>query len=153
MAVASLIGSAIGILLLIITAYVLVGGSIGTTETMVRAQTDMTAIHQQQLATSISIDEASGGGAIWLVLTNRGGESIRDLNHLDVYVKGSSGETLLYTGPNVTGSDGQWSKNFTSSILNPGESVNLTVPYSGSGTITVRAITPNGAAAAAVVGP
>ena len=51
--------SAIGIILLIITAYVLVGGVLTTTQIAMNAQSDMTAVHMKMLGTDITIDSIS----------------------------------------------------------------------------------------------
>ena len=59
MAFASIIGSAIGIILLIVTAYVLVGGVLTTTQIAMNAQSDMTAVHMKMIGTAITIDSAS----------------------------------------------------------------------------------------------
>lgn len=138
MAGASLIASAIGIILLIVTSYVLVGGSIGTTEMMLSAQTDMTSVHTRILATSIDVlDLASGGSNLLVTMRNSGSEAILDLEHLDVYVLDEAGTFTYFTGANV-------SRN-VSHILNPGEEMALSVPYTTNGTLTVRVVTANGA--------
>ena len=89
MAFASIIGSAIGILLLIITAYVLVAGVLTATQVAMNAQSDMTAVHMQMLATDITIESttvenSSSPNIIYLELENSGSEPI-DISTLNVF--------------------------------------------------------------------
>ena len=60
MPVGELIAAAVGLILLIIVAYVLVGSTIGTAETMASAQRDMTHLQEIRLHTDITVMSASG---------------------------------------------------------------------------------------------
>lgn len=98
MAFGGIITSAIGILLLIITAYVLVSGALTTTQIAMNAQSDMTAGYTQMLGTSFNITSASVGNStsgfhdiIQINLKNTGNEII-DLNHLDIFVNEKIGD-------------------------------------------------------------
>jgi flagellar protein FlaF len=90
MAFASIIASAIGIILLIVTAYVLVGGVLTTTQIAMNAQSDMTAVHMEMLGTDITIDstfvENSSPNIIYLNLINSGSEPI-DLSRINVFLE------------------------------------------------------------------
>ena len=55
MPVGELIAAAVGLILIIVVAYVLVGSTIGTAETMASAQRDMTHLQVVQLHTDIAI--------------------------------------------------------------------------------------------------
>jgi len=53
MAVSEIIGAAVGILLLVIVAYVIVGGTLTAGETIATAQKDLTLQNEARLRTSI----------------------------------------------------------------------------------------------------
>lgn len=88
MAVAEIIGSAVGVLLLVIVAYILVGGTLSTAETVVTAQKDITMLQESRLQTHVSIDTAviSGDGtSIEFSIINDGNEPILELSHIDFF--------------------------------------------------------------------
>lgn len=86
MAVAELIGAAVGVLLLVIVAYLLVGGTLSTAETVVTAQKDITLLHEARLGTSITIsDENPTEVFLNFSVTNTGSEPITDLSHMDIF--------------------------------------------------------------------
>ena len=57
MAVAELIGAAIGVLLLVMVAYLLVGSTLSTAELMVTAQKDVTLQQESRMHTLFSITD------------------------------------------------------------------------------------------------
>jgi len=134
MGFASIIATALGIILLIVTAYVLVSGVLVTSETVVAAQKDMTAIQVEMLGTSLEITEATNNN---ITVTNTGSEPIRDFEHLDIYIYQNGGWTLFRT------TSAGWSVDNT--YMNPGKSVVIThgieSPYE------VKIVTPNGISA------
>ena len=147
MAFASILASAVGILLLIITAYVLVGGTMTTTQTVVNAQTDMTAIHVKMLGTAVEIENTniSAPGRLDVSIMNTGTEPVTDLAHMDVLVKSSgsppvlrikdNGWTLVSITPDTVHPN-QW---------DPGELLNITVSFSDPAPDWVQVTTANGA--------
>jgi flagellar protein FlaF len=156
MAYASIIASAIGILLLIITAYVLVGGVLTTTQVAMNAQSDMTAVHMKMLGTSMKIDstsvENSSPNVIYLNLKNSGSELI-DLSQTDVFLimkdtgtapilipKGSSGVRTWSVDPNTI----QW---------RPTRVLNMSVRYDGTYPVIIQLTTGNGVSAITEVVP
>jgi flagellar protein FlaF len=130
MGFASIVATALGIILLIVTAYVLVSGVLVASETVVEAQKDMTAIQVKMLGTSLEIEATNNT----IILTNTGSEPIRDFKNLDIYIY-KNGEWILYR----TTSTG-WSANNT--YISPGKSIaishNIESPYE------VKVVTPNG---------
>ena len=86
MAVAEIIGSAVGVLLLVVVAYLLVGGTLSTAETVVAAQKDITLLQEARLGTKIDISDISGpvGGLMNFTVSNNGTTSINDMQHMDV---------------------------------------------------------------------
>jgi len=96
MAVAEIIGAAVGVLLLVIVAYLLVGGTLSMAETVATAQKDLTTLQEARLRTSITIvDHTINGSQIDFHIINNGSEPITDLTHMDVY---SYNKTDPYTG-------------------------------------------------------
>ena len=87
MAVAELIGAAIGVLLLVTVAYLLVGGTLTTAETVVTAQKDMTLLNEARLRTSIIVSDEWIDNSSYMNfnITNTGEETVTDLPHMDVF--------------------------------------------------------------------
>lgn len=153
MAFASVLASAIGILLLIITAYVLVGGTLTTTQTVVNAQADMTSIHVKMLGTTLQIENTniSAPGRLDLSLLNTGTEPVIDLVHMDVLIKSAGNAPTLKTKDNGwtlvsivpdTIHPNQW---------DPGEIMNISVVYSDPPPVWVQVTTGNGAYASSYI--
>jgi flagellar protein FlaF len=149
MATASLIAASIGILLLVVTAYVLVGGTLATAEVVISAQQDAASHHEERIRTGITIARTlhvPGVSTLYVLLENSGSEPITDFDHLDVYL--SDGGTPTYhpfgAGP------GTWS--LVSIVpdvvhpnqLDPDEMMNISVPYAGNPPTWVQVATDNG---------
>ena len=87
MAVAEIIGTAIGTMLLIIVAYLLVGNVLNTAEVVSNAQKDLTLLSESRLHTDLSITNVKvSGNAINLTIKNTGTEIISDFPHTDIFV-------------------------------------------------------------------
>jgi len=59
MSAGPLVASGIGILLLVVTAYVLVGGTLATTEVMVEAQSNLAMYQEARMRTAIEIQNTT----------------------------------------------------------------------------------------------
>jgi archaeal flagellar protein FlaF len=153
MAFASVLTSAIGILLLIITAYVLVGGTLATTETVVNAQTDMAALHVKMLGTSIKIESTnvSGPATLDISVRNTGSEPIIDLVHMDVLLMSAGTPPVLYTKDSGWRLDSISPDTVHPQQWDPGEVLNMTVTYTGAGPDWVQVTTGNGAYTSAYI--
>jgi archaellum component FlaG (FlaF/FlaG flagellin family) len=92
MAVAEIIGSAVGVFLLVIVAYLLVGGTLSTAETVVAAQKDITLLHETRLGTKVELSDVvpPEGGVMNFTIINTGSSSINDIAHLDVMLYDST---------------------------------------------------------------
>lgn len=137
MGFSSLVASAIGILLLIITAYVLAGGTLSVANVVASAERDAVAQQEIRMRTSIEILSASRNtttSSIEAEIENTGSETVGDFEHTDIY--------LLTDGVPVhnsfgTGS-GTWSivsiqpDGIHPGYLDPGETMTIVVFYSGS---------------------
>ncbi len=153
MAGASLVGSAVGIILLIVTAYVLVSGAITVSQVTVGAQKEMTVVQERILGTSLSIMYFTPSGTlpVTLVLNNTGREVISPFNRMDVYVFDSTSGLNRYQY-DLAGGEGTWRNEtpIVPDIINPrmwdpGEQLNITIePVTGTTPLWVRVTTPNG---------
>jgi flagellar protein FlaF len=158
MAAASLVASALGIVLILVTAYVLVGGTVMTSETVVNAQKDMTALQVKMIGTSMDITDVSTSNPRYITIENTGSEAIRDFEQIDVFLTFSGSAPTIYRY-NAGGGIGFWKKNdITPDFIHPqqwdpGEVLNMSVEYPvEAGTlVSVQVITGNGASAATVV--
>jgi flagellar protein FlaF len=153
MAGASLVGSAVGIILLIVTAYVLVSGAITVSQVTVGAQKEMTGVQERILGTSLSVTYFSSAGTspVTLVLNNTGREVIGPFNRMDVYVYDATSGLTRYQY-NLAGGAGTWRNEtpIVPDIINPrmwdpGERLNITIePETGASPVWVRVTTQNG---------
>jgi len=134
MGFASIIATALGIILLIVTAYVLVSGVLVASETVVEAQKDMTAIQVERIGTSIDISVPSDTE---IIIHNIGSEIIRDLDKMDVYMRSNeSGPWTLYHQST------HWSVVGGKNMINPNR--NITITHSIGSPYEVKIVTPNG---------
>jgi archaeal flagellar protein FlaF len=99
MAVAEIIGAAIGVLLLVVVAYLLVGGTLSAAETVMSAQNDVTLLHENRIGTQISLSGVStpGGGVMNMSVSNNGSVGISDLPHMDVFSYDATNGYVHYT--------------------------------------------------------
>jgi flagellar protein FlaF len=161
MAVAEIIGSAVGVLLLVIVAYLLVGGTLSTAETVVAAQKDMTLLQEIRLRTHITIDSAtSNATAISFSITNDGDETISDLSKIDIFSYNSTQTDYIhYTyDEGKTYSEETWYDiSFDNAIihakqLDPGVTMHgVAVLNEGDVPHNIRIITPNGVIAERII--
>jgi len=111
MAVAEIIGAAIGVLLLVVVAYLLVGGTLSAAETVATAQKDLTLLNEARLRTSITItDKEVQGTTLNISVTNTGDEIITDLPHMDVFSYDTTNGYIHYSYKSTdTGIPETWS--------------------------------------------
>jgi flagellar protein FlaF len=151
-AAASLVATAIGIVLLIVTAYVLVGGTLTATETLMNAQSEMTSARTRMLGTSVRITGWNGTvNPLLLDVENTGSESIMDLEFMDIFLlQDGTPVRYSYTESGVTGS---WSRaSISPDLVHPGqwdpnETLHIQVSYEAGSPVPVWAevVTGNGA--------
>jgi flagellar protein FlaF len=149
MSAGPLIATGIGVILLVITAYILVGGTLGTTEVVVQAQSDLAIQQETRLRTGIEIRQTlldSDAGTLYVEVKNTGSEPVVDFTHVDVYLINSSEPAFIPygTGPNT------WSMvtinpdTVHPSQLDADEVLNLSVQYVGDPPVWVQVTTGNG---------
>ena len=151
MAAGTIIATAIAIILLIVTGYVLIGGILSTAQTVVAAQKAAADLETQRIHTRIEIINASTNTTTeqtFIEVKNTGSEMVADFDHMEVYLL-QGGSPYAYTD-NV--SDPMfWTYTISPDevhprLLDPDEVANITVPYDplkGSPT-WVKVTTANG---------
>jgi len=154
MAVAELIGAAMGVLLLIFVAYVLVGSTLTTAQTLAEAQKDLTLQDESRLRTDIVISSASleEGNTLNFSVTNQGSEIVSDFKHMDILSTNGTGNFEYYSyTKNFIGSSGTWTINSFEPVsgvhpgeLDPGETVWCEAVYPGDIPKWFQVTTSNG---------
>ena len=155
MSAGTIIATAIAVILLIITGYILIGGVLSTARTVVTAQQAASQQDAQRMHTQIQIYSAMTNTSeheTFVVLNNTGSEIVGDFNHMEVYLL-QNGTPYMYLNQS-----GPWNWTYTISpdtvnpgLLDPSEAANLSVPYDPSlGNATwVKVTTANGVYASA----
>lgn len=116
MAVAEIIGAAIGVMLLVIVAYMLVGSVLTTADVVSTAQKDLTLQNEARLRTSIMVNKSEietpiVGKGFNFSVTNTGNEIISDFTHMDIYTwDGSESLYRYYTYRTSCGTANTWCK-------------------------------------------
>jgi archaeal flagellar protein FlaF len=159
MAVSEIIGAAVGVILLMIVAYVVVGSTLFAAETVTAAQKDLTLLQESRMRTAFSItDQKNESTMIIANITNTGTEIIGDFKHMDVLVYDKDSgtyEVCTYTPGAVTG--GHWGINpnpeeFIHKMeLDPGEKYQIWIQPSGTSPKWFQITTANGVYASAFV--
>ncbi|MCK9278635.1 MAG: flagellar protein FlaF [Methanoculleus sp.] len=151
MSAGPLIASGVGILLLVATAYVLIGGTLATTEVMVEAQSNL-AIHQEaRMRTAIAVQNTSiADSTLFVEVKNTGSEPVVDVSSVDVYLQSEGVPVYIPFG--------NWSKvsitpdDVHPDEFDPGETLNLSVTYQEDVNPTwVQIVTPNGVSSSAYI--
>jgi archaeal flagellar protein FlaF len=153
MAVAELIGAAIGVLLLVMVAYLLVGSTLSTGEIVVAAQKEVTLQQEARLHTSFTLTSTGNTtSTISTKITNTGTEIISDLKHMDVLVDMGSDKYQICSYDTTLGGStaGKWyitSRNGESIHpfeLDPGEVYDITIYFMDSSPRWFQVTTSNG---------
>jgi len=150
MSAGPLIASGVGILLLVATAYILIGGTLVTTEVMVEAQSNLATYQEARMRTAIAIQNTSiADSTLFVEVENTGSEPVVGIPSIDVY--------LQSRGVPVYIPYGNWSTvNITPDEvhpgeLDPGETLNLSVTYQDVIPTWVQVVTPNGVSSSAYI--
>jgi flagellar protein FlaF len=155
MAVAEIIGAAIGVMLLVIVAYMLVGSVLTTADVVTTAQKDVTMLSEARLKTSIMINKPETSIEVQglnFSVTNTGNEIISDFNHMDLYTwDGSSEEYQRYIyNKNLPVMPGNWSvlrierDSIHPGQLDPGEKMWIWATFPGANPLWFQVTTSNG---------
>lgn len=155
MAAGEIVGAAVGVLLLVIVAYILVGSTLSTAEIVASAQKDLTIQNEARLRTNIVIPNKSlEADAINFSVQNTGNEMISDFAHMDILSSDSvTGGTFQYYTYDSTkaGIPGTWyinrfdpADNIHPNILDPGETIWCIAKFSGNTPKWLQVTTANG---------
>jgi flagellar protein FlaF len=152
MAAASLVATALGIILLLVTGYVLVGGALTSSQVVMEAQKDMTAAQVEMLGTGMEIQGVSTS-PLYIQVLNSGNVPILDFEHIDVFLLPPDAVPIrLHYSP--SGGDNTWQGMIIpiTDIIHknqwdPGEELNISVTYTGSAPRAVQITTANGVSA------
>lgn len=160
MAAAGIIGTAVGVILLIVVAYVVVGATITAAETVSNAQKDLTLQNEMRIRTAFTItDQINSSSIIISNISNTGTEIIGDFNHMDVivYDKVSDDYQICTYDETGSGSPGTWfiSDHYQDFIhpseLDPGEKYQIRIFTLGASPDWFQITAGNGVYASAFV--
>jgi archaeal flagellar protein FlaF len=161
MAVAEIIGAAFGVLLLVIVAYVLVGGTLSMSETVATAQKDLTLQNEARIRTDIQINQSEisiVGSGLRFSVKNSGNEIVSDFSHMDIYTYNAALGYQYYTyDPYNTGIAGNWTitsfeKDFVHpGMLDPGEKMWVAATFPGTPPQQLQVTTSKGVSASTVI--
>ena len=162
MAGAIIIACAMGVLMLVLVGYVMVGGTLASGDMIASAQKDMTKQKEEQMSTAIEITCATfrpGGKSFSFNLSNIGSVPMGDFNHTDVFISYSQGTPVRYSfngfvsgitpGDNTSKTWGYMTINpdtINPYMLDPGEKMIIRIDnmISGPPVAVVNVTTPNG---------
>jgi flagellar protein FlaF len=134
MGAGTIIATAVAIVLLLITGYVLIGGTISTARIVAIAQQAAAEKEIERLHTGIGISAASTdttAGMTFILVNNTGSEAIGEFDHMEVFLLQGN---VPYAYMNKSGPF-TWTYTIEQpdlvhpGILDPDEVVNITVPY------------------------
>jgi len=111
MAVAEIIGAAVGVMLLVVVAYMLVGSVLTSAEIVSTAQKDLTLQNEERVRTSFVItDKNKNANVLNISITNTGSEIIGDKTHMDIFTSQIGGSTGYWhlTYHTLCGVEGTW---------------------------------------------
>ncbi|MGB8219265.1 MAG: hypothetical protein WCE46_02645 [Methanoregula sp.] len=159
MAVAELIGATVGVIILVLVAYILIGSTLSTAQTVAEAQKDLTLMDESRLRTDIAISNISENGDMFTFeITNTGSEVISDFTHMDILVNNGTADyaEYMYTKTS-TGVPGTWTidgfnQNLHPGRLDPGEKISCNATYyPGEAPVWIQVTTGNGVYASAYI--
>ena len=162
MAVAEIIGAAIGVMMLVIVAYMLVGSVLTAAEVVNNAQKDLTLLNEARMRTDISFFPSytkivkPESFDLSFCLNNTGGEVIGDFTHMDIFTTNSDGMQHYKTNSINPGywKIFQFDRDFVHpGMLDPGEAVWINVTYVGVQPATVLVSTSNGVYTSTTIPP
>jgi len=158
MAVADLIGAAVGIILLVLVAYILVGSVLSTAQIVTNAQKSATLLEEIQLKTNIAISQSPppsvNGNLLAFNVTNTGSVVISDFSHMDIL---SNDGTAVYSyykyvpAQSFSNVPGTWTitgfdqtSPIHSGALDPSVTMHCTAAYAGNAPVWFQITAGNG---------
>ncbi|MDD3111880.1 MAG: hypothetical protein PHU26_06265 [Methanofollis liminatans] len=152
MSAGSLIASAVAIIMIVVAAYAVIGGTLVTAEVVADAQSDQVRQQEARLHTAIAIvghTLDAGASTLYLDVENTGSETILAFDEMAVFTL-TGGSAPVYHAYEDGGGSGTWSwlsiepDTVHPHALDPGEVMNLSVRYDGTAPEWAQVTTPNG---------
>jgi flagellar protein FlaF len=150
MGAGSLVTTAVSIVLLVIVAYAIIGGTLVTAEVVATAHKDQVQVQESRLHTSIAIvGHTADAGTLYLLVENTGSEPVLDFDRMTVFTA-VEGTTPVYYPYSTAGGAGTWSwvsiqpDTIHPHELDPGETINISVMCEGNQPDWAQVTTPNG---------
>jgi flagellar protein FlaF len=152
MGAASLVATAVGIFLIFLSAYVLVGGTLNAAKTVSAAQKDLSDREVEKVHTTLSLVNnasqlVSGKRRLYIEVKNTGSEPVTGISNMQVYVINTTEPRMWY----LSNKSGQWfyqirPDTVNPNILDPDEMMNITIYYNLASDKPTWAmvVTPNG---------
>jgi flagellar protein FlaF len=147
MAAASLVATAFGVIIILITAYIIAAGILGLATSVAEAQKEVTALSIKASGTAIDIMESSGNETLYLVIKNKGSEPI-DYTYMDVYLKDGNDMPEYFSYPPTAAK--RWTKvsinpdRVYPGVWNPGENITISMNTGGKSYTWVQVTTSVG---------
>lgn len=151
---ASLIATAVALVLLIFTAYVVVGGILATADIVTMSQNEKYSLQENRMRTSIDISGitvSNETNSLEIVVNNCGNEKISKFMYMDIYMINQGAQPKLIPYTETPAIENTWTVSQINpdsvhpNELDPGESATMTVTYSAGVTpLWVKVTTPNG---------
>ena len=157
MGTASLIAASIAILLLVITAYVLIGGTIATAEVVMSAQREAASSNADQIRTGITIMGTltdAPSSVIYITVENSGNVPVTDFDHMDLFLAQGGFPVHYHYGTDAN----SWSlvsiepDDIHPRQLDPDETMNISVAFGSEVPTWIQVATSNGICDSAYVG-
>ena len=133
MAVSEIIGAAVGVLMLLITAYMLMGGVLYTADVVTSAQKDNTLLQETRLGTDFNLTDAYWTSpelnrfTITFKINNTGTEPIHDFSQMDIIVSSTDGyQYLNLTSSTNCDEDNSWCITNNPKLLDPWDEMEIT---------------------------
>ena len=151
---ASLIATAIALVLLIITAYVVVGAILATSDIVTMSQAERFRNQELRMHTSVDIFDITVSNqthTLNMIVNNSGSEKISQFKYMDIYMIYPGTQPILVPYNASPGTENTWyAYQITPDIvhpneLDPGEAMTMTVTYvAGTTPFWIKVATPNG---------
>lgn len=151
MGFATIIGAIVGVFLLLVVAYLLIGATLITAEVVMTAQRDMTEVQTDRTGTSIAIEghQIVDNTTLYILVKNDGNTVIRNPKQMDLFIATEDGsqerKSWEPTDPVLLSPD-----LINPGFFDPGETLNMSVSFDALSPPTwVKVATPAGTAASA----
>jgi flagellar protein FlaF len=148
MSAGSLIASAVAIIMIVVAAYAVIGGTLVTAEVVADAQSDQFRQQEARLHTAVSIvGYTIGASEVYLDVENTGSEPILAFDEMAVFTLVNGSAPVYYAYGEGAGT-WSWVSIEPDTVhphsLDPGEVMNISVRYTGGAPEWAQVTTPNG---------